>query len=333
MHITLVLPELATALARGDAPPRAPSLARLLARAALHVEPAGWAAALAPLYGVARQQDWPLAPLRAQRRGVAAHGAYWLHATPVTMVPGRDDVRIANAAPLAGDDANAILAVLNAHFAGDAVEFVALAADEWVVRVGRSLSLVTRALDTVIGEPLRPLLPTGDDADEWRRWEQEMQMLLHTHPVNAAREAAGDAPVNGLWFDEGGTTANAPARGGVATFGTDARLAALAHFSGADALPVPASLDAVLASASNQADVIVLPTTTDIAATDDAFGAPAEAALRSGTVERVTIMTAGPQGRIASWTTGRPGMLERLLGGRSRDLSKLVHDALAVTDR
>ncbi len=334
MHITLVLPELATALARDDAPAKAPSLARIVGRGALRVEPEGWAAALAPLYGVARQQDWPLAPLRALRHGLDPGGAYWLHVTPVTMVPGRDDVRIAGAATaLAAEDAQALLAVLNPHFAPDGLALLPLAPDEWLARLARAPSLLTRALETVVGEPLRPLLPTGNDAGEWRRWEQEMQMLLHAHPVNAAREAAGNAPVNGLWFDEGGILPAPSARADVATFGADARIAALARFNGADAVPPPSSLDTVLAASAVRERAVIVPGIADIAALDAAFARPADAALRSGTVASVAIMTALARGRIATWTAGAPRMLERVFGARAGDLRTLVHAALGVAQR
>ena len=333
MHVTLVLPELGAAIAQGDASAQAISLARLVGRGALHVEPDGWAAALAPLYGVARQQDWPLAPLRATRHGLDAAGAYWLRAIPVTMVPGRTDVHVEGAARVAVEDAQALLAMLNAHFAPDGLQFIALAPDEWVARIARAPALATRALDTIVGQPLRSLLPTGGDAGEWRRWEQEMQMLLHAHPVNAAREARGEAPVNGLWFDEGGTLPQASSHEDVVTFGGDSRIAALARFTGSEARPAPAALDAALAMTARPQRAVLVPDTADVAALDAAFAAPADAALRSGKLASVAVMTAGPRGTIASWTARAPRMLQRLLGGGAKDLRVLVEQALAATER
>ena len=35
-----------------------------------------------------------------------------------------------------------------------------------------------------------------------RRLQSEVQMLLHTHPLNAAREDRGDLTVNSFWLDE-----------------------------------------------------------------------------------------------------------------------------------
>ena len=38
----------------------------------------------------------------------------------------------------------------------------------------------------------------------FKRWLNEVQMFLHAHPVNQAREAKGLSPVNSLWLGGGG---------------------------------------------------------------------------------------------------------------------------------
>ncbi len=48
-------------------------------------------------------------------------------------------------------------------------------------------------------------LPAGDAATGHRRLVSEVEMALHGHPLNAEREAAGERPVNSLWFWGGGT--------------------------------------------------------------------------------------------------------------------------------
>ncbi len=74
----------------------APHLARLIAAAGTPArEPDGLDAALAARYGIARNDDWPLAPIRAAALGVDTGDAYWLAADPVTLEAGHDDVRLA----------------------------------------------------------------------------------------------------------------------------------------------------------------------------------------------------------------------------------------------
>ncbi|MGH8673384.1 MAG: hypothetical protein ACREVG_03645, partial [Burkholderiales bacterium] len=77
MHLILALPGLLTL----DETATAPHLARIIAaaRAPLH-EPGGMGAALARAFGVERQRDWPLAPIRLASHGVDPGAHYWLSA-------------------------------------------------------------------------------------------------------------------------------------------------------------------------------------------------------------------------------------------------------------
>jgi len=61
------------------------------------------------------------------------------------------------------------------------------------------------ALDTwpahaVANGKIANFLPRHSDAGDWRRLLTEVQMLFHTHPVNAKRSALGQQPVNAMWF-------------------------------------------------------------------------------------------------------------------------------------
>ena len=67
----------------------------------------------------------------------------------------------------------------------------------------------TTPLAAITGS-MQPFLPHGVNGKTWRRWLSEMQMLLHGHAVNAAREARGRMPVTGIWIAGGGTLARDP---------------------------------------------------------------------------------------------------------------------------
>ncbi len=47
-------------------------------------------------------------------------------------------------------------------------------------------------------------MPMGEGADAYRRLSSEIEMALHEHEVNVARESQGLQPVNGLWIWGGG---------------------------------------------------------------------------------------------------------------------------------
>ena len=56
----------------------------------------------------------------------------------------------------------------------------------------------------VLGANLLAHLPAGPDGRRWRALFNEAQVILHQHPRNALRRAAGLPPVNSLWFWGGG---------------------------------------------------------------------------------------------------------------------------------
>ena len=196
MQLILVLPGLPELRAGIAASVRAPALAHLVAMAGAPArERGGIDAALAACYGVVRQTDWPLAPIRLAALGVEPGAAFWLAADPVTLAVGRSDVRLAGViADLTRADADALIATLNAHFAGDGLAFVAPRPDAFFVRAPSTPRLATHSPGAALGRPLHQLLPEGADADAWRRWHSEVEMLLHEHPVNVERERAGLAP-------------------------------------------------------------------------------------------------------------------------------------------
>lgn len=328
MHLVLAVPGLVDHARTADAGTlRLSNLARLLvsAGAPMH-EHDGMAAALAPHYGVARQVDWPMAPLRAAAHGVDPGDAYWLAADPVTLVARRDEAQVgARVRDLDAREAESIVASLNAHFATDGLHFVAPRPDAWFVRAPGVPALATRPLEAAQGQLLRTQMPTGADAKTWWRWQEEIQMLLFAHEVTAERARLGKAAANGVWFSTGGTrpprTTPAPS---VATFGGDDAVQALAIHAGTAARSLPQDLDAALAQAGG-ADTIVVDfeAAPDFATVDRAFAAPALAALARGVVAGVTLI-AGDRGSAGVWTARRRHWAARI-GDRIRR-----HDLAAV---
>jgi len=313
MHLVLSLPGLLSQLRDDDA--RAPSLARLVAVAGRPVREAdGIDALLATRYGIehASGTDCPLAPVRLAALGVDPGNAFWLAADPVTLVAGRDDVRLQGVArDLDAHDAAELISLLNAHFVGDDIEFTAARPDAWFVRVPHAVHLRTRPLAVAMERTLRDFLPTGPDAAVWRRWQSEIQMLLHEHPVNAARERHGKAPANSVWFSEGGMRPAQSARAlAVRTFADDGVALALASHVGRPAHAVPASLAPILAESDN-ADVTIVVPTADFDAVERAWLSPAWSALMNGRLRVVTLL-ADDAGAAFEWTALRPHAWRRM---------------------
>jgi hypothetical protein len=186
---------------------KAPALQTLLARAtcvqAPHSEMESW---LCESFGVARQQDYPVAPLCLMADGVAPETHYWLRADPVHLGVERDQLVLSEASTfsLAQDEADALIATLNQHFAADGLHFVAPRAQRWYLRLACSPVLTTHGLYQAAGHNVHALLPAGQEAMRWRALLNEVQMLLFELPVNVAREARGIAPINSVWLSGGG---------------------------------------------------------------------------------------------------------------------------------
>lgn len=338
MSLVIVVPGLLdVGIPPASAPsPDTPYLARLLQQGGEpRVEPDGLFAALAPFYGISRQHDWPLAPLLVEAGGMDPGDAYWLRATPVTLVAGRDDVRIA--APvtdLAEHDAQALMARLNRHFAADGLQFVAPAGSPWFVRLDREPALITRPLGAAIGKRLRSLLPAGDDAPLWRRWEHEIQMLLHDHPVNEARERSGMPLVNGVWFDHGGRRPPIRANPLIATYGSDERAAALARQAGHKVQPLATLVMTKAGFAPDHRNTIVLFTDGgDAAALDADIAKPAWNALMRGAIATLAVAADGSGSAAAVWSVSRPDFFGRLLARRAPPpLTRLIARVRATAE-
>ncbi|AYH44211.1 hypothetical protein [Azoarcus sp. DN11] len=151
----------------------------------------------------------PLATLR--RLGepalpAPAPGTDWLCADPVNLSFAREHLLL-NEFPgnePAPDEVAALISALNDTF-GDLGSFEAAAPNRWYLRAAAPTRARFFPLHDVVGRPVRDFLPEGEDARRWQRILNELQIVLHNHPANQAREAAGHRPVNSLWFWGGGT--------------------------------------------------------------------------------------------------------------------------------
>ena len=256
-----------------------------------------------------------IAPLAALGAGFDPEASWVLRADPVSLVAGRTDVVLAaRIDDLDGDETRALLATLNTHFHGDGLAFHAPRPDAWFVLADVAPELATTPLSVVRGA-IFPWLPTGADAGRWRRWLSEMQMLLHEHPVNIAREAGGKVPVTGIWISDGGRLAkgvSAPTMTMYAIHNAAGDVArGLAQSSGATAFAPPPDFAAL----SMQDNATVVLDRTRAANASDLqrnWLAPAVAALERGTLDSLSLFADG-QGMAAAWNAQRPAWHRRAM--------------------
>jgi len=167
-------------------------------------------------------------------------GAQCWHVDPVHLALTRDRLRVTpldEAAFTAEEEA-----ILASHLQAALQEFAADAAPRlhrhqgrWLLSLARPWSLRATSLDGAVAQSAHEHWPEGADAQAWRRLLTDVQMRWYTEPVNEAREARGQPPVNALWLHGGGAWSALPARPFAAVASHDPVLRGWALASGVSA--------------------------------------------------------------------------------------------------
>ena len=319
MHCTLFIPGLmwprpgAQEVTRGL---EVPALRKLLARGRAQrcaaIAPEGW---LCQAFEVERAQDWPIAPLTLELDGGEPGDVYWLRADPIHIKVERQRLLLVHSALFEIDhgEAQALAAALNAHFAADGYAFSAPHPRRWYVKLPRLPRLVTHSVSEAAGRELQSCLPEGPDALAWHRVFNEAQMLLHTHPVNEAREERGEPAINSVWLWGGGTRPAVRGRPYDAVWSDDAAAAALAAAACVTAEALPADASAWIARVAGAAPhlrsgLLVLDAAAGAAAYGDVEAwrdrlarlealwlAPLLRELHAGRIDSLAIVVPGPE--------------------------------------
>jgi hypothetical protein len=163
-------------------------------------------AVVAEQYGLSAKPDYPIAPIAAHADGLDVGHAYWLRAEPVHLLLQRDSFSLSEPVPLSIQHAHAqqIIASLNQHFSVDGMAFAVGNSGAWYVRLDKQPEVQTSLPAVALDRNVYQFMPTGVDASTWLSYMNEVQMLLHEHPVNHARESMHQPVVNSVWFSGGG---------------------------------------------------------------------------------------------------------------------------------
>lgn len=155
----------------------------------------------------------PWAALAAQQLGLATHDQVWGFLHPCHWEIGQAQVTLHNPEQLQlqDDEARALLAAMQPYFAEDGLSLHYERADRWLVSGEPLRGVQGASLERMIGRNVAPWLPSAP----WlRRLQNEMQMLLYTHPINDARLARRLQPVNSFCLSAIGALPDARSAGG-----------------------------------------------------------------------------------------------------------------------
>ena len=174
----------------------------------------------------------PWAAQEAAEQLQATGSQAWAWVTPCHWAMGREHATLTDPAALAlrEDESRALLAAMQPYFETDGITLHYLRPERWLAEGEPFRQLPTAALDRVLGRnvdawlpgakgvvaeefaagpPQDKLAPSGGSAlhevtsvgaKTLRRLQNEMQMLLYTHPLNDERAARRQLPVNSFWL-------------------------------------------------------------------------------------------------------------------------------------
>lgn len=139
----------------------------------------------------------------------------WAFITPCHWQVGQAQVTLLDPAELALDEAESqdLRAVMQPYFEEDGITLMADTPGRWLARGEVFRALATAAPERAIGRDVAPWLPAHPML---RRLQNEMQMLLYTHPVNEARTQRRALSVNSFWISGSGAQNTTPPPAGPA---------------------------------------------------------------------------------------------------------------------
>ena len=244
---------------------------------------------------------------------------HWLRADPVHLSVNRDRVVLLDGSRLeiTPAEAAALCRTMQEQFASDGLIFHAPHPERWYITSDHRIAIHAYPPSAVRGHNVANYWFDGADRARWQGRLSEMQMLLHAHPVNQAREESGKLPINGVWFWGAGARPERVRHIYSHIVAHDVLLAGLASLTRARYIDIddfhwsslPNATPSQILVALDHLDKFAAYGEWDawreaLAALDRAWFAPALSALKNGTSSAVTIY-ALDKNRGAKFTTTR----------------------------
>ncbi len=239
-NITLLIPGLLEPFSGIDPAlfPALPALSTLLGKASCSATPDNnFETMLCRFFNLSPNEkgELPIAQLTWLADFGSQSGSALLRADPVHLRPDKAEVRLfpVDQLALTAHETEQLIASLNEHCRRDGLEFIAATPFRWYVRLIQEAALTTQPLTVVAGKDIRHYLPRGADAAYWKTLFNEIQMLLHAHPINQARRDKYQPTINSLWFWGGSPVSNPGSKVNYFVAGEDPLTKGLANLSGA----------------------------------------------------------------------------------------------------
>lgn len=150
---------------------------------------------------------WAALQARALHLPEAASGEAWAWLTPCHWQVNADHVRMADPrdTQISAEESQTVMDTLRDFLQEDGITLHGLHDGNWLARGAVFRDLPTASLRQASGGAVDHWLPRQAQARTLRRLQNEMQMLLYSHPINDARAARGLLPINSFWVSGTGT--------------------------------------------------------------------------------------------------------------------------------
>ena len=183
-----------------------------------------------------------------------AGDAVWLRADPVSLQADFSEATLlhhtSTPTPLriTSGEASLLAEAVNEALAEESISIETPNPRRWYLRRAEMPRVRLVSPYELAGGSLREQLPSGPEGAYWRRLLNITQTALYACPVNSARERAGVAPVNSLWFFGAGRLPGAPGVSFAGVWSEHELLGAMACRGAAPVAPLPADATRWLAS-------------------------------------------------------------------------------------
>ncbi|MEK7778515.1 MAG: phosphoglycerate mutase [Pseudomonadota bacterium] len=153
--------------------------------------------------------DWPIAPIMVQNdsmNSILPNSDFWMRADPVHLRIEQNHIMLADsqAFKISKEESQQIAQIINCCLDNKNILILPLQSDRWYLRCTEVPELETFPLSDVTCRNINDYLPIGNQSVVWRKIFNEIQMVLHDHPINQVRESRGELAINSVWFWGGG---------------------------------------------------------------------------------------------------------------------------------
>ena len=189
----------------------APGMASLLAKASLkrHHDNAPFNPSLPHECWLSQDEENSpaVAHLLMQKLGLAAQQGHWFVLQPASLHIARDHLVLTDSRELqlTESESRALFDLAQPLIAESGMTLEYGSPSLWFLRADHWQTMRTCTPDVVCGHNIDVWLPRGEGERDWRKLQNELQMLWHTNSINTNREAQGKPRINTVWL-WGGTS-------------------------------------------------------------------------------------------------------------------------------